>query len=285
MQKFNYHSHTYRCGHADLEMKEEDYIEEYIKMGFQKMAFTDHCPEKHEIDKRPNIRMRYDQKGEYISSIKALKDKYADKIEIEVGYEIEYLPGEEDNLKELREESDKIILGQHFIYDINGQLKILGKNHYTDEELLIYARYIEEAMKLNLPDIVAHPDMYMLNRKFGTIEEKIANSICAAAQKYHIPLEINLNNIFSNTYFINKKLNQDSFEKQKERLKNVCYPCKEFWNIATQYDIKVLYGIDTHYKGQILLWNELRELANEVIGKETIEKLNFLELSDSKPML
>ena len=25
MQKFNYHSHTYRCGHADLDMKDEDY--------------------------------------------------------------------------------------------------------------------------------------------------------------------------------------------------------------------------------------------------------------------
>lgn len=46
MQKFNYHSHTYRCGHADFNMEDEDYIKEYIKMGFKKMAFTDHCPQK-----------------------------------------------------------------------------------------------------------------------------------------------------------------------------------------------------------------------------------------------
>lgn len=26
MQKFNYHSHTYRCGHADLDMKDEEYV-------------------------------------------------------------------------------------------------------------------------------------------------------------------------------------------------------------------------------------------------------------------
>ena len=31
MQKFNYHSHTYRCGHADLDMKDEEYIQEYLK--------------------------------------------------------------------------------------------------------------------------------------------------------------------------------------------------------------------------------------------------------------
>ena len=62
MQKFNYHSHTYRCGHADLDMKDEEYIQEYIKMGFEKVAITDHCPEKNEIDKRDNMRMKYIEK-------------------------------------------------------------------------------------------------------------------------------------------------------------------------------------------------------------------------------
>lgn len=37
MQKFNYHSHTYRCGHADMDMKDEDYIKEYIDIGIKKM--------------------------------------------------------------------------------------------------------------------------------------------------------------------------------------------------------------------------------------------------------
>ena len=46
MQEFNYHSHTYRCGHADLDFTDEEYVEAYIKMGFKRMAFTDHCPEK-----------------------------------------------------------------------------------------------------------------------------------------------------------------------------------------------------------------------------------------------
>ena len=36
MQEFNYHSHTYRCGHADLDMTDEEYVEAYIKMGFRK---------------------------------------------------------------------------------------------------------------------------------------------------------------------------------------------------------------------------------------------------------
>lgn len=105
MQKFNYHTHTYRCGHADLNLKDKEYVEEFIKLGFKKIAFTDHCPEKNENDKRPNIRMGYEQRKEYLESIKQLKEKYADKIEIESGYEVEYLPGEEANLMELKEET------------------------------------------------------------------------------------------------------------------------------------------------------------------------------------
>lgn len=101
--------------------------------------------------------------------------------------------------------------------------------------------------------------------------------ICKYAEKYNIPLEINLNNIFANTYFENRTLNNETLEKQKEKLQNVFYPCKEFWNVATKYNVKVLYGIDTHHRGQIMLWHELIELANEIIGEETIKKLCFIE--------
>jgi len=278
MQKFNYHSHTYRCGHADLDMKDEEYIQEYIKMGFEKVAITDHCPEKNEIDKRDNMRIKYIEKEEYLNSIKTLKEKYADKIQIETGFEVEYLPGEEENLKELKNETDKIMLGQHFIYDDNKQLRIFGTHNFTDEELIRYAEYIETAVKLNIPDIIVHPDIYMHKREnFGEIESKVANMICKVVEKYNIPLEINLAKVFNKTYYENKKLNNDSIEKQKEKLSKVDYPRKEFWEIVTQYDIKVLYGIDVHHRGQITLYKELIELANEIIGQETIKKLKFIK--------
>ena len=84
MQKFNYHSHTYRCMHSDADMLDEDYIKDYIKMGFEEVAFTDHCPEKNIIDKRPRIRMLYDQRIEYLQSIQNLKEKYKDTVKFEV---------------------------------------------------------------------------------------------------------------------------------------------------------------------------------------------------------
>ena len=278
MQDYNYHSHTYRCMHSDQDMSDEEYIKDYIEMGFKKIAITDHCPEKNVIDTRPRVRMTYEQRKEYLQSIKDLKEKYKNQIEIKVGYEVEYLPGEEKNIQELKDETDIIVLGQHFIYDKNKELRILGKCDYTDEELVEYAKYIEKAMKLNIPDIIAHPDLYMQRRKeFGEVETEVANMICKAAEKYKIPLEINLNNIFQRTYNENRILNNLPLEEQRKKLINVQYPRKEFWEIACNYNIKVIYGIDAHYRGQIPRWKELVQLANEIIGKTTIEKLNFAE--------
>ena len=119
MKKYNYHTHTYRCGHAQKGITDEDLVKEYIKNDFDVIAFTDHCPQKDPVDTREKMRMKYSQKDEYLDSIKCLKEKYKDKIEIETGYEVEYLPGEEDNLTELKNETDKIVLGQHLVYDDN----------------------------------------------------------------------------------------------------------------------------------------------------------------------
>lgn len=275
MQNFNYHSHTYRCGHAEMDTSDEEYVKEYIKIGFKKIAFTDHCPEKNRIDKRPNMRMDYSEKDEYLRSVKNLKEKYKDKIEIKTGYEVEYLPGEEENLRELKEETDIIVLGQHFVYDEEKNLKTFHDDDMTDEEILRYADYIERAMEIGLSDIIAHPDLYMLSREsFGKVEEMVARKICEASEKYNIPLEINLSRIGKYTYRKNDNL---SFKEKKEELEKVEYPCKEFWKIASEYNIKVLYGIDTHFRISISRSKELIKLANEIIGEETKSKLNFIE--------
>lgn len=262
MQKFNYHTHTYRCGHAQKDMTDEDFVKEFIKKGFKKIAFTDHCPEKQVIDKRTNMRMEYSQVNEYIESIKFLKEKYKNEIEIETGFEIEYLPGQEANLLELKQMTDKLVLGQHFIYDDNNiDLKIFRRYDFKDEDLIKYANYIRTAIELNIPDIVVHPDIYMLNReKFGTVEKEVAKIICNAAEKYDIPLEINLTE--PSMYL----------SKLKDTIK---YPCSEFWKVVSNYNIKVIYGIDAHYREQIRQYEKSIEIANQIIGKETIEKLNF----------
>ena len=262
MQNFNYHTHTYRCGHADDAMRDEDFVKELIKKGFKKIAFTDHAPSI--LDDRRCMRMRYSDKHEYLNSIKNLKEKYKEVIEIETGFEIEYLPGQEENLFELKNETNKLVLGQHHIYDKdNKNLKIFRHNNFDDEDLIRYAEYINIAMEKGIPDIIVHPDLYMLNRNtFGEIESKVAHMICASAEKHNIPLEINLTEAFLFLMGIKSKIN---------------YPSKEFWKIASNYNIKVLYGIDAHYKEQIRMYSECIDVVNNLIGEDVINKLNFIK--------
>ena len=263
MQNFNYHTHTYRCGHADNNMTDEDYVKEFIKKKFNLIAFTDHNPEKEIIDTRKTMRMDYDEIKGYLNSIKELQEKYKDKIIIKSGFEIEYLPGQEENIQELKEMVDIIILGQHFIYDKNNKdIKIFRWQEFSDNDLITYANYIKKAMELNIPNIIAHPDIFMLSRNsFGKAEEKATRIICEAAEKYNIPLEINLT---EPVLYLTKQT------------RKVKYPCKEFWKIASEYDVKVLYGVDAHYKEQITMYEQSIALANIIIEEDTIKKLKFV---------
>lgn len=263
IQNFNYHGHTYRCGHADITMRDEDFVKEFINKGLKKIAFTDHCPYKDGFDDRREMRMSYEEKSNYLSSINLLKEKYSNIIEIETGFEVEYVPGKEDYLIELKKETDKIVLGQHFILGKNNEIIRFRYHDFTDEELIIYANYLDMAMEKNIPDIVVHPDLYMINRSsFKDIESKVAHMICKSAEKYNIPLEINLTEAY---LFLSNIKNK------------VYYPSKEFWEIASKYNINVLYGIDAHYKEQIRMYEECIDFVNNLIGKGTIDKLNFIE--------
>lgn len=53
MQKFNYHTHTYRCGHAEV-ISDEEFVKTFIEKGFTKIAFMNHCPEKKELIQEKN---------------------------------------------------------------------------------------------------------------------------------------------------------------------------------------------------------------------------------------
>lgn len=262
-QNFNYHGHTFRCGHADSTMSDEDFVQEFINKGFKKISFTDHTPHKDGTDDRRQMRMPYKEKDNYLKSIRELKEKYLGIIDIETGFEVEYRPGKEEALLELKNETDRIVLGQHFILGKDNELIRFRYQDFTDEQLLTYAKYLDMAMEKQIPDLVAHPDLYMINREsFGDIESKVAHIICASAEKNNIPLEINLTEAF--LYLSNIK-------------NRVYYPCKEFWEIASNYNIKVLYSIDAHYKEQIRMYEECIEFVNNLIGKDIIEKFNFIE--------
>lgn len=153
---FNLHTHTARCRHAVG--SDEAYVQAAIKAGFKVLGFSDHCPFACLRDQRD--RMNIEEKAGYLNSIASLKDKYRDQITILTGYEFEYFPSLRQELQERRDETDYMILGNHYLTP--GGMDFCEAAE--DESVLLYAAGSPAALAEGLADYVAHPEYFMLSR-------------------------------------------------------------------------------------------------------------------------
>lgn len=223
----NYHTHTALCNHASGEMR--DYVEAAVKAGMKTLGFSCHAPYTFDGDFISWFRMRPGETEEYAREILSLKDEFADKIDIKLGYEAEYYPRHfGDLLERINSFScDYIILGQHFINnEYDGSY--CGALRDTDE-LKHYVSQVSEAMRLGVYTYVAHPD---LPRVLGSMDEylEIMSGLCKASVETDTPLEINLLGI------------------QEGRQ----YPKEEFWRMVGEYGCPVVIGYDAHTPSSLL---------------------------------
>ena len=280
IQDFNYHTHTERCKHAEKGYSDEEYVKETFETGIKFLAFTDHIPFMNTKDSKTNVRMSYEEIDEYLQSIINLKEKYQGKINIETGFEFEYFSGELDHILRMKSMVDKMILGQHFVLDSQGNIKYFtSKEELTDEEVIQYICLIYKALQTGIPDIIAHPDLFLKYRKgFGKKEEFFTRQLCEIIQRYKVPVEINLNEIYREYLKAKNQLPNATEQEQIEfAMKTIKYPNESFWRILSEYDgIKVLFGIDAHIKGQIQNSEISYKIANEILG-ETMERLKFVD--------
>lgn len=255
MQKFNYHTHTKRCGHAYGD--DEAYVIEAIKNGYTHIGFSDHAP--YENGYMAGERMHKNELKEYVSSIKALKEAYKDKIQIVTGLEFEYYESHLDELIQYKKEMDYMLLGQH-------DACLYGKDFYThssDEDILEYASLIEKACEKGLPDIIAHPDLFMFSKEeWNDACEKAAHSICKSAEKHHVYLEINLNGLRYGKRQIGSEY-------------RYTYPYRKFWEIASLYDVKCIYGLDAH-KPEKYADEQCYHTVDEILKGISLQKEDML---------
>lgn len=230
MIDYCYHTHTYRCGHAIG--KEEDYVISAINKGYKVIGFTDHVFLPHIIQQ--GMRGTYDELDDYIDTINNLKEKYKDQIEIHLGFECEYGDKYKDYYKYLKEEKsiEYLICGQHLFF-IEDNLVWLSRAGSKEDMLKLYTKTIIKAMKSGLFTYIAHPDLFItFFEKIDPFVEKQIRKICLAAEKYQIPLEINLG-----------MLRRDGRKPKPGKLE---YPNDEFFKIVSEYNIKCIIGIDAH---------------------------------------
>lgn len=228
MEKYNYHTHTSRCGHAIG--TDEEYVLAAIESGYKILGFSDHAPYRDYPNKRSH--MDWEELDEYIQSINDLKEKYKDQIDIYLGLETEYFAFNHDERKELKDKLDYLILGQHWSGPGEGYINFFKKN--TDEEILEYADSVCNALDTKMFTYLCHPDVFMNRQEeFTEACEKAAHMIAKKAAETNTPLEVNVHGTI----------------KGKQPFKNgerFFYPHKEFWQIAAQYPIKCVIGIDAH---------------------------------------
>lgn len=292
IQDFCFHTHTQRCGHGAKDTGDEEWVQNAIKGGIKKLAFTDHIPLPDGYNKTPKSRMDIAEVESYLTSIRYLQEKYKGQIEIESGFEFEYSDRDLPHLQELKSKTDKMILGQHFVIDNDGReygiARGNGGKQMSDKVLEMYGESIISAMEKGLPDVIAHPDLFMQARdNFGAKEEEITRAICRKAIEKGIPLEINVGKIASK---VNSGMSIEDIKKRTP------YPSPEFWKIVAEenriarengQNLLVFYGKDAHFPGQLSTEKDY-EIAKAIIGEQTLEQLHIVtsykELEDTRSL-
>lgn len=250
--EFNLHTHTKRCGHASGE--DEEYVKAAIEAGIKTLGFSDHAPFLFPDEKEQYHCVKTAEACDYIESLLALKKKYSDRIDIHIGFEMEYYPTHFDGMLEYAKElgAEYLILGQHAIYD--GKCFVHGIKE-SEEDFKEYSRCVIEAMKTGAFTYLAHPDLMQLSGNDELYENEI-RKIAIASRELNVPLEINMLGIREGR----------------------CYPAEKFWKIAGEEGAPVTVGIDAHAPSA-MLEKEAYPVAKWFIRKH---KLNYIGQAEIK---
>ena len=217
----NYHTHTFRCGHAAGE--DRAYVETAIMRGIKVLGFSDHVPMPFPDGHESNFRVPIRQLEDYVNSVLALRDEYRDQIDVRLGFEAEYYPDLfEGMLKLLRPYPvDYLLLAQHFndsgeaVYNPSAPRSLGALKRYVD--------VVIEGMETGRFSCVAHPDLIRFEGPKEAYQKEMTR-LCARARELDMPLEINI---------LGLRMGR-------------CYPCDWFWPLVKALGCRVVLGSDAH---------------------------------------
>lgn len=158
---YDYHTHHLRCGHAEGTL--EDYIQSAIQKGLTHVGLSDHSPIYHLGDDphvRPGIAMSWHELPVYFEEAKALKKKYADRIEVRVGIESDYIQGYEEHFRRLWDQDgiDYVIGSVHWVGDWHIFSRGLPEGKEPEAVLHDYLACIRSAALSGAYQIMGHID-------------------------------------------------------------------------------------------------------------------------------
>lgn len=289
MMKTNFHTHTFRCGHAVG--NEEVMVKAAIQQGIQVLGFSEHVPlpnyRKHIvkgmfhtfhdfrsflvacktiITNGPAMRMPFKERITHFEAVKQVKSKYENQIKVYQGFEAEYFKEYLDYYQGLLNsgEVDYLILGNHFNkYAVH--CRYYGRVNITDEDIINYKNDILEALDTDLFTYIAHPDLFMIGKvQFDELCESITREICQKALEKDVPLEVNAGGI------------RRGYRKVGDEMQYP-YPNSHFFDIVGEMGCKVILGIDGHNP------DDFNQSDIESLEKFAVKhKLNIVEFPEFK---
>lgn len=245
MNLTNYHSHTLYCdGRAAM----EDFIRFAIDRGFTSYGISSHAP----LPFPTHWTMEWDRMEDYLSEFRRMKEKYAGKIELAVGLEIDYLD-EENNpaVSRFRElPLDYRIGSVHMLYDAKGEVvdidvsagvfRGIVDNRFDgdlDKVVHLYYGSLSRMVESGGFDIVGHADKMHYNAaayRPGLLDESWYDGLVRNFFKQ----------IAVRNYIV--EINTKAFD-----FLGTFYPNERYFPLLKELGIRVQVNSDAHYPERI----------------------------------
>ena len=249
----NYHTHTFRCGHAKGE--DRAYVETAIERGLQVLGFSDHIPMPFPDGHESGFRVPRRLLDDYVESVLALRDEYKGSIDIRLGFEAEYYPDLFGSMLHMIAPYpvDYLLLGQHF----NDSGEAVYNPDMADDprELARYVDMVIRGMETGKFSCVAHPDLFHFEGAEQVYRQQMTR-LCRRAKELDIPLEINILGMRTGR----------------------CYPCDRFWPLAKEWGCRVVLGCDAHDPEDVAAPEQLK-LAMAYAARFGIEPEERIDLA------
>ncbi|MFX1276207.1 MAG: histidinol-phosphatase HisJ [Promethearchaeota archaeon] len=244
MKLQDWHTHSALCRHATGTL--EDYVKSGIQRGLETIAFNDHFPYEFYsgIENVPyqEYSMSLDEIDYYLSTARELKKKYEKRINIKIGFEIEFIDDQVNSLNlhlnKVKSEIDFIFGSVHVLNSRKG-LWPMDDSRFVEvfEEIGIdevYQLFYQHLRKMIQSkafdfDIVSHFD---LPKKFNKIPNDKEQFWEEVAKTLELIKHRNLT----------MEINTSGFRKDvKEQ-----YPSTDIIKMMYKLEIPILLGSDAH---------------------------------------
>ena len=222
------HNHTPLCNHSTGSI--DEFIQEAIKKGIGIFGFSDHAP----MDFDHKYRMSFEQMSGYEREVKEAQKKYKGKIDIRLGYEVDWIEGLVDE-RVVEAEVDYLIGSVHFLQGWGfDNPEFISKYEEVDitEIWVEYFKQIEAMAKSELFDIVGHLDLIKVFKFVPDCDiREIANDALNAIAMAGMSIELN-------SAGLRKPIKEP-------------YPSLDLLELAFEKNIPITFGCDAHSIEQV----------------------------------